>query len=69
MIENPETLIVVVGAVSGSGGLLGSVIGNRINVEWIKERLSAHDGRLTAHERFIQAHELEIELLKRGHQG
>jgi acyl CoA:acetate/3-ketoacid CoA transferase alpha subunit len=60
-----ETMLAV-GGVSGVGGALGSVIGNRVNVEWIKKVLADHAGQLSEHGRFIQAHELEIELIKRG---
>lgn len=69
MIEQAQIgmdTLAAVGGVSGLGGFLGSVISNRVNVQWIKERLTEHAGQLTAHERFIQAHELEIELIKRG---
>ncbi len=58
--------LLTVGGVSGAGGFIGSVISNRVNVQWIKEKLGEHTGKLSAHEKFIQAHELEIELIKRG---
>lgn len=66
MLEDPGALLTVAGGVSGVGGLLGSIIGNRVNLEWIKERLQEHNGKLKAHEQFIQAHELELALIKKG---
>ena len=69
MIESGAEIIAATGGVSGIGGLFGAMIGNRIDVKWIKERLAEHTGKLTAHETFLQAHELEIELLKRSRDG
>lgn len=66
MIEGASEILLGVGGVSGLGGLAGAMIGNRIDLKWIKEKISEHHGRLTAHEKFIQAHELEIALIKKG---
>ena len=66
MIESAGEIMVGVGGVSGVGGLLGAMIGNRIDLKWIKEKIADHHGRITAHEKFIQAHELELALIKQG---
>ena len=71
MVENPETFITVAGGVSGVGGLVGSIIGNSVNVRWIMKKLKELDDKLRRHEeqhrdydKLHGEHRLEIELIK-----
>lgn len=58
-------LAAMVGVVSGVGGALGAVIGNRINVQWIRERVAEHTAKLAEHANVLQAHEIKLALLER----
>ncbi|MDX1800394.1 MAG: hypothetical protein R3303_05640 [Marinobacter sp.] len=56
-------LAVLIGLVSAVGGATGAVIGNKVNVTWLKERIAEHTARLTANETMIQRHELQLALM------
>lgn len=68
MIEDPAAVIAVAGGVSGIGGLVGSIIGNKYAVEWLKEKVADHAGKITAHDKAIREHDLKIALIERGYQ-
>lgn len=71
MVDNPEAFLTVAGGVSGVGGLVGSIIGNRIDVKWIQKKLKELDDKIRRHEdvhrdydKLHGEHRLDIELIK-----
>ncbi|WP_430414469.1 hypothetical protein [Marinobacter adhaerens] len=71
MLEDPQAVIAVAGGVSGVGGLVGSIIGNRVDVRWIQKKLKELDDKIRRHEdvhrdydKLHGEHRLEIELIK-----
>lgn len=60
MTLEPGSLLPLIGVVSGLGGLVGSFIGNRVHIEYIKEKLQTHDKRLDDHSLRIRQHDIVI---------
>lgn len=58
MTVDTGSLVALVGVVSGLGGLVGSFIGNRVHIEYIREKLSTHETRLNDHSARIRAHDV-----------
>lgn len=58
MTVDTGSLLTLVGAVSGLGGLVGSFIGNRVHIEYIREKLNTHETRLNDHSARIRQHDV-----------
>lgn len=63
----PENLWPMVGVVSGLGGLVGSWLGNKVEIAWIKQRQEKHEQRLDDHSARLRAH--DVALGNQGHQS
>lgn len=54
----------LIGGVSAVGSILGSVLGQRANIGWIKEKLAEHDKEHKSHAKRLAAHDLSLGLLE-----
>lgn len=55
-----SSLLPMIGAVATGGSILGTWIGNRVNIQWLKERLTAHEKRLDDHSARLRAHDIAL---------
>lgn len=63
-----STIIATAGGVSGLGGLVGAMIGNRVDLGWIKRELAELKATVKGHGARLNGHDIQLAVLERGKQ-